>query len=42
MPLRSGDLREMAVKWAWISLGDNDHSHMIDPEEHLGAAMKHR
>jgi arylsulfatase A-like enzyme len=30
------------IKWAEIALGDDDHSHMINPEEHLAAAMKHQ
>lgn len=30
------------IEWAEIALGDDDHSHLIDPEEHLAAAMKHQ
>ena len=30
------------LDWARIDLGDDDHSHLIDPEDHLAAAMRHQ
>jgi arylsulfatase len=30
------------IKSAEIVLGDDDHSHLIDPQEHLAAAMRHQ
>ncbi len=30
------------IEWAEIELGLDDHSHMIDPEEWLAAAMRHQ
>ena len=30
------------IKWAEIALGDDDHSHLIEPEEQLSAAMRHQ
>jgi arylsulfatase len=31
-----------AIKWAQLDLGDDDHSHLVDPRAHLEAAMKHQ
>ena len=30
------------INWAQIDLGGDDHSHLIDPEEWLAAAMRHQ
>ena len=30
------------IHWAQIDLGLDDHSHLIDPEEWLAAAMRHQ
>ena len=30
------------IEWAEIDLGVDDHSHLIDPEEWLQAAMRHQ
>lgn len=30
------------LEWAEVALGEDDHSHLIDPEEHLNAAMRHQ
>jgi len=30
------------IAWGQVDLGDDDHSHLIDPEDHLAAAMLHR
>ena len=30
------------INWAQIDLGLDDHSHLIDPEEWLAAAMRHQ
>ncbi|MET0935830.1 MAG: sulfatase/phosphatase domain-containing protein, partial [Luteibacter sp.] len=30
------------IRWVEIRLGDDDHSHLVDPEEHLAAAMRHQ
>jgi hypothetical protein len=30
------------ILWAEIKFGNDDHSHLIDPEEHLAAAMRHQ
>lgn len=30
------------IDWAEIVLGDDDHSHLIDPEDQLDAAMRHQ
>jgi hypothetical protein len=30
------------ISWAQIDLGDDDHNHLIDPEEWLAAAMRHQ
>ncbi|MFK0400863.1 arylsulfatase [Microbacterium sp. NPDC090225] len=30
------------LDWAEVALGDDDHSHLIDPEEHLNAALRHQ
>ncbi|WP_312168666.1 arylsulfatase [Microbacterium sp.] len=30
------------LEWAEVALGTDDHSHLIDPEEHLNAALRHQ
>jgi arylsulfatase len=30
------------IAWARIDLRDDDHNHLIDPEDHLAAAMRHQ
>ena len=30
------------IAWGQVDLGDDDHSHLIDPEAHLAAAMLHQ
>jgi arylsulfatase A-like enzyme len=30
------------IAWAEVELGPDDHSHLIDPEEHLNAALRHQ
>jgi hypothetical protein len=30
------------INWVQIDLGLDDHSHLIDPEEWLAAAMRHQ
>ena len=30
------------IAWGQVDLGDDDHSHLIDPEDHLAAAMLHQ
>jgi len=30
------------IAWAEVSLGGDDHSHLIDPKEHLNAALRHQ
>jgi arylsulfatase A-like enzyme len=30
------------IAWVEISLEDDDHSHLVDPEEHLAAALRHQ
>ncbi|WP_157257462.1 hypothetical protein [Oerskovia sp. Root918] len=30
------------IHWAQIDLGDDDHGHLIDPEDQLAAAMRHQ
>jgi arylsulfatase len=30
------------IEWVEVKLGDDDHTHMVDPEEHLAAAMRHQ
>ena len=31
-----------AVRWAQIDLGADDHAHLIDPQEHLAAVLRHQ
>ena len=31
-----------SITWGQVDLGDDDHSHLIDPEDHLAAAMLHQ
>ena len=30
------------IAWGQVDLGDDDHNHLIDPEDHLAAAMIHQ
>jgi arylsulfatase len=30
------------IHWAQVDLGDDDHSHLIDPAEHIAAALRHQ
>jgi arylsulfatase len=30
------------IAWGPVDLGDDDHNHLIDPEDHLAAAMLHQ
>jgi len=30
------------IDWAEVELGLDDHNHLIDPEEHLQAALRHQ
>jgi len=30
------------IEWVEVKLGDDDHTHLVDPEEHLAAAMRHQ
>ncbi len=30
------------IDWADVALGSDDHSHLIDPEDHLNAALRHQ
>jgi len=47
MPVYEGYLTERGkfngtIQWAEIQLDQDDHSHMIDPEDHLAAVMRHQ
>ena len=30
------------LNWAEVALGVDDHNHLVDPEEHLQAALRHQ
>lgn len=30
------------ISWAEVALGTDDHNHLVDPEEHLNAALRHQ
>ncbi|MFJ4678128.1 arylsulfatase [Kitasatospora sp. NPDC088783] len=30
------------IRWAQVDLGDDDHSHLVDPAEHIAAALRHQ
>ncbi|WP_292765769.1 arylsulfatase [Microbacterium sp. UBA3486] len=30
------------IDWAEVALGTDDHNHLVDPEEHLNAALRHQ
>ncbi|MEU8133746.1 arylsulfatase [Streptodolium elevatio] len=30
------------INWAQVDLGDDDHSHLVDPAEHFAAALRHQ
>jgi len=47
MPVYEGYVTERGrcngvIHWAEIQLDQDDHSHMIDPEAHLEAVMRHQ
>lgn len=47
MPVYEGYVTERGkfngtIQWAEIQLDQDDHSHMIDPEKHLAAVMRHQ
>jgi len=30
------------IAWAQVALGDDDHSHLVDPADHIAAALRHQ